>query len=64
MPPLHVMTVAPGLPPWLLDHVLTRVEQALLEIGGSQVWISPDLPALAVMADIPPLEVELSDGGT
>ena len=52
MPPLHVLTVAPGLPVWLLDHVLTRIEHALHEAGASRVWISNDLPALAVMADL------------
>lgn len=52
--PVHVLTVAPGLPLWLLDHVLSRIEQALREAGASRVWISDELPALAVMADLPP----------
>jgi hypothetical protein len=53
MQSLHVLTVTPGLPVWLLDHLLTRVEQALDEAGASRIWISAELPQLAVMADLP-----------
>ena len=53
MPILHVLTVAPGLPAWLLDHVLTHLEHSLREAGASRVWISAELPALSVMADLP-----------
>ena len=52
MPPVHVMTVVPDLPLWLLDHVLSRTEQALVEAGASHVWIATDLPAIAVMAEL------------
>lgn len=54
MPSLHVLTVTPGLPAWLLDHLLTTLEQTLCEAGATRVWISPDHPELSVMADLSP----------
>ena len=58
MPTLHVLTVAPGLPLWLLDHVLTDVEQSLVEAGACRVWIDPGLPDLAVLAELPQEEAQ------
>jgi len=53
MPTLHVVTVMPNLPLQLLDHVLTRVELALEDVGASRVWVADVRPGLAVMAELP-----------
>jgi hypothetical protein len=50
---VHILTVEPTLPVAVLDDVLTAVDKALLEIGATRVWIDPDRPALAIMAELP-----------
>ena len=53
MPTMHVLTVTPTLPHRVLDRVMTAVEGALNDCDASRVWISNELPRLAVMADLP-----------
>ena len=50
---VHVLTVIPTLPAATLDRVLTRVEAMLRDMGATRMWIDPDLPALAVVAELP-----------
>lgn len=53
MPTMHVLTVTPTLPHRVRDRVMTAVEGALNDCDASRVWISNELPRLAVMADLP-----------
>lgn len=53
MPALHVVTVTPSLPLWVLDPLLTGIERSLHDAGASRVWVSDERPRLRVMADIP-----------
>ncbi len=53
MPTFHVLTVSPSLPVEMFDQVLTELERALRELGASRVWVDPDRPAIAVMAEMP-----------
>jgi hypothetical protein len=50
---VHVLTVVPTLPVSVLDEMLTAVEKALLEMGATRIWIDPELPALAIIAELP-----------
>jgi hypothetical protein len=50
---VHVLTLPLNLPMTVLDRVLLGVETALAELGATAVWIDPDRPALAVMAELP-----------
>jgi hypothetical protein len=50
---VHVLTMPLNLPLTVLDRVLLGVETALVELGATAVWIDPDRPALAVMAELP-----------
>jgi hypothetical protein len=56
MPTLHVLTVTPTLPHRVLDLVMTALEGALHEAGATRVWVSDELPHLAVMADLPAVD--------
>jgi hypothetical protein len=49
---IHVVTVADDLPIDIFDKVMTSTEQALLDLGATKVWVDPNLPAHAVMAEI------------
>jgi hypothetical protein len=53
VPTFHVLTVSPCLPVEVLEPVLTELERTLDELGASRVWIDPDRPAIAVMAELP-----------
>ena len=59
---VHVLTVTATLPMATLDRVLTRVEAMLHDIGATRMWVDPDLPALAIVAEFP--MTDLDEGGS
>jgi hypothetical protein len=49
---IHVVTVADDLPLRVFDKLMTSTEQALLDLGATRVWVDPNLPGHAVMAEL------------
>ena len=59
---VHVLTVVPTLPVVMLDDMLTSLEKALVEMGATRIWIDPERPALAIMAELPDVLEPAPDG--
>jgi hypothetical protein len=48
---VHVLTLGAALPAVVHDRVLTGLEDSLLSSGATRIWIEPDQPGLAVVAE-------------
>lgn len=62
MPTFQVVAVAPGLPLWLLDPLLTGIERTLHDAGAVRVWMSDEATPLTVMAELPARLMETGQG--
>lgn len=51
--PMHVLTLAPGLPIRVLDQILTVTEQSLTQAGATRIWAERSTSGTVVMAERP-----------
>lgn len=57
----QILTLHAPIAPWLLDTLLSSIEESLVEAGAKRVWIDPrstyDLTVLAEFPDSPTVSV-------